>query len=160
MGGGSSPVGFQLVEMVVAESLSETDVRSQEVKPSAQEELARNPQRGSRWLDLLILALIVFVLLGGIGKAFSDSDLFAESKGTAVPGVENCPAGGCVKPPEELCAGRPYKAIVMEDGRRLYFAGDHPQYQGFLAIHTERGDRWFCTQGGAEAAGFLAAPLP
>ncbi len=141
----------------MADTYSDSEVRPQE--PTAGEEVAHSPQRGSRWLDMLILVAIVFVLLGGIGKAFSDSDLFAPPAPQAVAGVETCPEGGCVKPPEELCAGRPYKAIVMEDGRRLYFAGDHPDYQGFLAIHTERGDRWFCTQAGAEAAGFVAAPL-
>jgi hypothetical protein len=148
------------VESVVADSLSDSEVRTQEQGSSADEELAHTPQRGSRWLDLLILGAIVFILLGGIGKAFSDSDLFAPPTPSAAAGVETCPESGCVKPPEELCAGRPYKAIVMEDGRRLFFGADHPDYGGIIAIHTERGDRWFCTQAGAETAGFAAAPLP
>jgi hypothetical protein len=115
------------------------------------------PQQHSRWIDLLILALIVFVLLGGVGKAFSDSDLFAESE-PAASAAEACPEGGCVKPPEETCSGRAVKAIVADDGQRLYYAGDHPGYQGIIAMHVERGDRWFCTPAGAEAGGFTAAP--
>lgn len=115
------------------------------------------PQRNSRWIDLLVLGLIVFVLLGGIGKAFSDSDLFAEPEPPA-SAAEACPVGGCVKPPEETCSGRAVKAVVAADGQRLYYAGDHPAYQGIIAMHIERGDRWFCTPGGAEAGGFTAAP--
>lgn len=115
------------------------------------------PQRNSRLVDLLILALIVFVLLGGVGKAFSDSDLFAEPE-PAASAAEACPEGGCVKPPEETCSGRAVKAIVTDDGQRLYYVGDHPSYQGIIAMHIERGDRWFCTPGGAEAGGFTAAP--
>jgi hypothetical protein len=63
-----------------------------------------------------------------------------------------------VKPPDELCAGRPIKAIVEADGRKFYFAGDHSDYQGIIAIHVERGDRWYCTKAGAEAGGFVVAP--
>jgi hypothetical protein len=116
------------------------------------------PQRNSRWIDLLILALIVFVLLGGVGKAFSDSDLFAEPDAAASSSTEACPLGGCVKPPEELCSGRAVKAIVGLDGQRLYYSGEHPGYQGIIAMHVERGDRWFCTPAAAAANGFVAAP--
>jgi hypothetical protein len=115
------------------------------------------PQRNARWIDFLILGLIMFVLLGGVGKAFSDSDLFAEPE-PAASAAEACPSGGCVKPPEELCGGRAVKALVAADGQRLYYAGDHPGYQGIIAMHVERGDRWFCTAAGAAASGFVAAP--
>lgn len=116
------------------------------------------PQRNSRWIDLLVLALVVLILLGGVGKAFSDSDLFAEADAPAASSAEACPEGGCVKPPEELCSGRAVKAIVGLDGQRLYYTGEHPGYQGIIAIHVERGDRWFCTADGAVAGGFAAAP--
>jgi hypothetical protein len=115
------------------------------------------PQRNSRLLDLIVLAVIAIVLLGGLGKAFADSDLFATTPAPA-QGVEGCPASGCVKPPDEVCAGLPVKAIVEADGRQLYYAGDHPSYPGIIAIHVERGDRWFCTPAGAAAAGFAPAP--
>lgn len=116
------------------------------------------PQRHSRWIDLFVLAVILVILLGGIGKAFADSDLFAQPQEPAAATGEACPEGGCVKPPDELCAGRPIKAIAGADGRKLYYAGDHPGYQGIIAIHVERGDRWFCTPAAAEANGFTAAP--
>jgi hypothetical protein len=138
----------------VTESLPGPETSTQNTPPA---EEAIKPQQGSRWLDLLILAIIIVVLLGGIGKAFSDSDLFAQPQNISANG-EACPQGGCVKPPDELCAGRPIKAIVGADGRKLYYAGDHPDYQGIIAIHVERGDRWFCTDTGAEAGGFVAAP--
>lgn len=138
-------------------SLPGPETGSQATQATEGEDEAK-PQRGSRWVDLIVLAVMIFVLLGGIGKAFSDSDLFAEPPVNAVTAGEACPEGGCVKPPEELCAGRPVKAIVGGDGRKLYYAGDHPHYQGIIAIHVERGDRWFCTQAGAEAGGFVAAP--
>jgi hypothetical protein len=117
------------------------------------------PQRSSRWIDLLVGALIVFILLGGIGKAFSDSDLFAaQPQPAASTGVEACPEGGCTKPPDELCSGRAVRAVVMPGGERVYFAGDHRDYHKIIAIHVERGDRWFCTTAGAEENGFVAAP--
>lgn len=119
---------------------------------------AFTPQRHSRWIDLLVLALILFVLLGGIGKAFSDSDLFAERAASGDAAAERCPQGGCIKPPEELCSGRAVRAIAGADGQRLYYTGDHPGYQGIIAMHVERGDRWFCTPSAAEASGFTAAP--
>jgi hypothetical protein len=116
------------------------------------------PQRNSRWTDLLVLALIVLVLLGGVGKAFSDSDLFSQAGADAASATEACPQGGCVKPPEELCNGRAVKAIAGLDGQRLYYTGEHPGYQGIIAIHVERGDRWFCTPDAAAANGFVPAP--
>jgi hypothetical protein len=57
-----------------------------------------------------------------------------------------------------LCSGRAVKAIVGGDGQRLYYTGDHPSYQGIIAMHVERGDRWFCTTAAAAANGFVAAP--
>ena len=124
---------------------------------SSTEDETFTPQRNSRWVDLLVLGLIVMILLGGVGKAFSDSDLFAEP-GPAASATEACPEGGCVKPPEELCNGRAVKAVVGADGQRLYYAGEHPGYQGIIAMHVERGDRWFCTTAAAEINGFTAAP--
>jgi hypothetical protein len=114
------------------------------------------PQRNSRWLDLLVLGIIMVILLGGVGKAFADSDLFAQPQDPSV--AEACPEGGCVKPPDEVCAGLPVKAIVGANGEKLYYPGDHPGYAGIIAIHVERGDRWFCTPAGAAAGGFLPAP--
>lgn len=122
---------------------------------SAGEEVFK-PQRGSRWVDIIVLVIVAIVVLGGIGKAFSDSDMFAQAP--PATGSETCPEGGCVKPPDELCAGRPVKAIVGQGGTKLYYTGEHPAYQGIIAIHVERGDRWFCTEEGAKAAGFTVAP--
>jgi hypothetical protein len=48
--------------------------------------------------------------------------------------------------------------VVGADGSGVYYTGDHPDYRGIIAIHVERGDRWFCTAAGAETAGFVAAP--
>ena len=140
----------------MTKSVPGPDGGTQDTQASGDDE-AFNPQPGSRWVDLLALAVIALVLLGGIGKAFSDSDMFAESNGVTTTG-EGCPQGGCVKPPDELCAGRPIKAIVGQDGSKLYYTGDHPNYQGIIAIHVERGDRWFCTEAGAKAGGFGVAP--
>lgn len=114
------------------------------------------PQRGSRWVDIIVLVVVAIVVLGGIGKAFNDSDVFADLTPAATG--EACPEGGCVKPPDELCAGRPVKAIIGQGGSKLYYTGENPGYQGIIAIHVERGDRWFCTEEGAKAAGFTAAP--
>ena len=114
------------------------------------------PQRGSRWVDVVVLVIVAIVVLGGIGKAFSDSDMFAEA--TPATTGEACPEGGCVKPPDELCAGRPVKAIVGQGGSKLYYTGEHPGYQGVIAIHVERGDRWFCSAAAAEESGFSPAP--
>ena len=116
------------------------------------------PQRNSRWIDLLVIAVVLIVLLGGIGNAFSEAGVLATPAPTVAPNAEACPAGGCVKPPEDLCAGRPLKALVTADGARLYYSADHPAYFDILAIHVERGDRWFCTAAGAEASGFTPAP--
>jgi hypothetical protein len=130
----------------------------QQEEPAAEGEGALPPQRNSRLVDLLVLGIIMVILLGGIGKAFSDSDLFAQPRAQVAASVEGCPEGGCVKPPDEVCVGRPVKAIVGVDGSRLYYTGEHPGYGGIIAIHVERGDRWFCTAGGAESGGFVAAP--
>jgi hypothetical protein len=144
-------------KVVVTRSSSEPESGSRDTQVNAGEEAVK-PQRGSRWVDLLILAVIIVVLLGGIGKAFSDSDIFAEPQNDIAVTGEACPQAGCVKPPDELCAGRPIKAIVGADGSKLYYTGDHPNYQGIIAIHVERGDRWFCTEAGAKAGGFGVAP--
>ena len=114
------------------------------------------PQRGSRWVDIIVFVVVAIVVLGGIGKAFNDSDVFAPT--APVAGAEACPEGGCTKPPDELCAGRPVKAVIGQGGSKLYYTGENPGYQGVIAIHTERGDRWFCTEEGAKAAGFAPAP--
>lgn len=140
----------------VTKSAPGPGVDSQDIQAPVEEEV--KPQRGSHWLDLLVLAIIIVVLLGGIGKALSDSDLFAQPQNATALAGEACPADGCVKPPDKLCAGRPIKAIVGGDGRNLYYTGEHPNYQGIIAIHVERGDRWFCTEAGAKAGGFVAAP--
>lgn len=147
-------------DIVVTESRVEPEVQTGAGVHAGKETMngTMGPQRHSRWIDLLVLALIVFILLGGVGKAFSDSDLFAQPETTGAVAAEACASGGCVKPPEELCSGRAVKAVVAADGQRLYYAGDHPGYHGILAIHVERGDRWFCTTEGAEAAGFVLAP--
>ena len=119
-----------------------------------------SPQRNSRWIDLAVLALVVIVLLGGVGNAFSNSDLLATPTATPAAGaaaVEACQEGGCVKPPGDLCSGRAIKAVAA-DGQRLYYTGDHPGYLAIVAMHVERGDRWFCTAAGAEASGFTPAP--
>lgn len=119
------------------------------------------PQRNSRWIDLAVIALVVIILLGGVGNAFSNSDLLATP--TATPAAdaaagEACQEGGCVKPPDDLCGGRAIKAVVAADGERLYYTGDHPGYLAIVGMHVERGDRWFCTAGAAEESGFSAAP--
>ncbi len=142
----------------MAKSPADPEVSQPSTPPVSDGELDRPPQRGGVWLDLLIGGLILVILLGGIGKAFSDSDLFAQPAAVAGATTEACPAGGCVKPPDEVCSDRPYKAIVTPDGKKLYYAPAHPGYQGIIAIHVERGDRWFCTEAGAAEAGFLPAP--
>lgn len=130
-------------------------------KPATEDSAGFPPQRNSRWIDLAVLALVVIVLLGGVGNAFSNSDLLATP--TATPAadaaaVEACQEGGCVKPPDDLCSGRAIKAVVTPDGQRLYYTGDHPGYLAIIGMHVERGDRWFCTPAGAEASGFTPAP--
>jgi hypothetical protein len=141
-------------KVVVTEPLPGPKPGSKDTQ-AAEEEVFK-PQRGSRWVDIIVLFIVAIVVLGGIGKAFSDSDMFAAAP--PATGSETCPEGGCVKPPDELCAGRPVKAIVGPGGSKLYYTGEHPGYQGIIAIHVERGDRWFCTEDGAKAAGFMAAP--
>ena len=130
-------------------------------KPAAEGSEEFAPQRNSRWIDLAVIGLVVLVLLGGVGNAFSNSDLLATP--TATPSsdaaaVEVCQEGGCVKPPDDLCSGRAIKAVATADGQRLYYTGDHPGYLAIVAMHVERGDRWFCTAAGAETAGFTPAP--
>lgn len=137
----------------MTESLPGPQTGDQEKQAAGEE--AFTPQRGSRWVDIVVFVVVAIVVLGGIGKAFNDSDLFSAAPPAA---GEACPEGGCVKPPDELCAGRPVKAIMGQGGSKLYYTGDHPGYQGIIAIHVERGDRWFCTEEGAEAAGFTPAP--
>lgn len=141
-------------KVVVTEPLPGPKPGSQDTQAAGEEVF--KPQRGSRWVDIIVLVIVAIVVLGGIGKAFSDSDMFAE--GPPATTGETCPEGGCVKPPDELCAGRPVKAVVGQEGTKLYYTGEHPDYQGVIAIHVERGDRWFCTEEGAKAAGFTAAP--
>ena len=141
-------------KVVVTEPLPGPKPGSQDMQAAGEEVF--KPQRGSRWVDIIVLVIVAIVVLGGIGKAFSDSDMFAEGPPTTTG--ETCPEGGCVKPPDELCAGRPVKAVVGPGGTKLYYTGEHPGYQGIIAIHVERGDRWFCTEDGARAAGFTAAP--
>jgi hypothetical protein len=152
------PLGRTLLsrqkKVAVTKSVPGPETGSQDKQAAGEEGFA--PQRGSRWVDIVVFVVVTIVVLGGIGKAFNDSDLF-----TAPPPAtasETCPEGGCVKPPDELCAGRPVKAIVGEGGSKLYYTGENPGYQGIIAIHVERGDRWFCTEKGAQAAGFTAAP--
>lgn len=116
------------------------------------------PQRNSRWIDLTVIALVVIVLLGGVGNAFSEAGVMEDPVTLPAAGVEACPEGGCVKPPEDQCSGKALKAIVGADGQRLYYSADHPDYYGLMTIHVERGDRWFCTAAAAEANGFAAAP--
>lgn len=140
----------------MSKPVSDQAVSPHQDEPAAGLDPALPPQRNSRLLDLVVFGLILIVLLGGIGKAFSDSDLFTPP--TVAAAGENCPAGGCVKPPDEVCAGRPVKAIVGADGVGLYYTAEHSAYRGIIAIHVERGDRWFCTASGAETAGFVAAP--
>lgn len=130
-------------------------------KPGADGAEEFPPQRNSRWIDLAVVVLVVIVLLGGVGNAFSNSDVLATPTATAAPdapAVEACQEGGCVKPPDDLCSGRAIKAVVTADGQRLYYTGDHPGYLPIIGMHVERGDRWFCTAAGAEAAGFTPAP--
>ena len=152
------PLGRTLLScqkrVAVKEPLAEPKQGSQDPQVAGEEVF--KPQRGSRWVDIVVLVIVAIVVLGGIGKAFSDSDMFANATPAATG--EACPEGGCVKPPDELCAGRPVKAIVERDESKLYYTGEHPRYQGIIAIHVERGDRWFCTEEGAKAAGFTPAP--
>ena len=141
-------------KVAVTEPVPGPETGSQDKQAAGEEVYV--PQRGSRWVDIVVFVVVALVVLGGIGKAFSDSDLFTPPPPATTS--ETCPAGGCVKPPDELCAGRPVKAIVGEGGSKLYYTGENPGYQGIIAIHVERGDRWFCTEAGAKAAGFTAAP--
>lgn len=115
------------------------------------------PQRSSRWIDLIVIALVMIVLLGGIGNAFSEAGVLEPPITLPAADVEGCPEGGCVRPPDELCGGKPFKAIVGADGQRLYYSAEHPSYFEILAIHVERGDRWFCTAAAAETSGFAPA---
>ncbi len=117
-------------------------------------ELPAKPQRGGVWTDILIGLVIVVVLLGGVGMAIANSDLFAAPPSTADP----CAPNGCTKPPDTNCPERPVKALVTQGGEKLYYRGDHPSYTGIIAMHTERGDRWFCSEQTAAAAGFKPAP--
>lgn len=130
-----------------------------EETPSAASKEEFKPQRSSRLVDWLVGAVLLLVVLGGIGKAFSDSDLFAPApqSSSAVP-AEGCPEGGCMKPPDDLCGDHPVKAVVLSDGRRVYYTGDRNDYVGVIAMHIERGDRWFCTAAAAEENGFVIAP--
>ncbi len=141
-------------KVAVTEPLPGPKAGSQDKQAAGEDEF--KPQRGSRWVDIIVLVVVAIVVLGGIGKAFNDSDVFAPAIPAA--GTEACPEDGCVKPPDELCTGRPVKAIIGQGGSKLYYTGENPGYQGVIAIHVERGDRWFCTEEGAKAAGFTAAP--
>ncbi len=113
------------------------------------------PQRGGWWVDVLIVVVIVAILLGGVGMAINDSELLKDTPATA---TDVCPPGGCTKPPGEGCIERPIKGVVLATGEHLYYVGTHPGYTGVIAMHTERGDRWFCSEETAAAAGFSPAP--
>jgi hypothetical protein len=56
------------------------------------------------------------------------------------------------------CIERPIKGVVTTTGDHLYYVGVHPSYTGIIAMHIERGDRWFCSESSAAAAGFRPAP--
>lgn len=61
--------------------------------------------------------------------------------------------GGCATPPDPSCA---IKGNVNSSGGRIYHTPDG-QFYDRTDIKFEEGDRWFCTVGEAEAAGFRAS---
>ena len=89
-------------KVAVKEPLPGAKPGSQDTQAAGEEVF--KPQRGSRWVDIVVLVIVAIVVLGGIGKAFNDADVFANSTPAATG--EACPEGGCVRPPDELCAGR------------------------------------------------------
>lgn len=60
--------------------------------------------------------------------------------------------GGCAVAPDPSCA---IKGNVNSDGERIYHAPDGRSYSR-TDIKPEEGDRWFCTEAEAVAAGFRA----
>ncbi len=60
--------------------------------------------------------------------------------------------GGCTTPPDPSCS---IKGNVNSDGERIYHTTDSRSYNR-TDIKPEEGDRWFCTEQEAQAAGFRA----
>lgn len=62
-------------------------------------------------------------------------------------------AGGCAVPPDPSCA---IKGNVNSEGEKIYHTPDQRDYER-TDIKPEDGDRWFCTEEEAKAAGFRPA---
>ena len=60
--------------------------------------------------------------------------------------------GGCATPPDPSCA---IKGNVNSKGERIYHTPSSRSYNN-TDVKPEEGDRWFCTEDEARAAGFRA----
>jgi len=76
----------------------------------------------------------------------------APSSGGANPNAFKC-AGGCPEAPDPSCA---IKGNVNSQGGKIYHLPGGAYYDK-TDIKPEEGDRWFCTEAEAQAAGFRPA---
>jgi endonuclease YncB( thermonuclease family) len=71
---------------------------------------------------------------------------------TANGGGFSCP-NGCVQQPSPTCI---IKGEVTSTGERIYYTFASPEYN-FIVVQPENGDRYFCSEDEARAAGFRSA---